>query len=188
MPMTSATYAELDQSLRSVGSGVDAAEAHGCLCGALCVERSFPATEWAAEILPDGTDTAVARPIVDLLGDLREETLAQLAGGDMQFQPLLPVDTEPLEARVTGLAAWCSGFLYGLGRSGALDSLPGDLDEILRDFSEISRASLSPEESGDAAENDYMELVEFVRASVQLSFEELATVRARSAPAGDRNH
>jgi uncharacterized protein YgfB (UPF0149 family) len=186
--MTSMTYGDLDQSLRSVGSGVEAAEAHGCLCGALCVERNFPAAEWAAEVLPDGTDEAVARPVVELLSQFRDETLVQLGGGDMEFQPLLPLDEEPLEARVRALAAWCAGFLYGLGRSGTLDSLPGDLDEILRDFSEISRATLSPEESGDEAENDYMELVEFVRASVQLSFEELASIRARSLPAGAHNH
>jgi uncharacterized protein YgfB (UPF0149 family) len=186
--MTSATYGELDQSLQSVGSGVEAAEAHGCLCGALCVEPGFPAAEWAAEILPDGTDEAAARPVIELLSGLRDETLALLAGGDMQFQPLLPVDTEPLEARVRALSAWCSGFLYGLGRSGALASLPGDLEEILRDFSEISRATVTSEESGDEAEGDYVELVEFVRASVQLSFEELAAIRARSIPAGNRSH
>jgi uncharacterized protein YgfB (UPF0149 family) len=186
--MPSITYGELDQSLQAVRSGVEAAEAHGCLCGALCVERSFPATEWAAEILPDGADQAVVQPIVELLEGLRDETLALLAGDDMEFRPLLPVDTEPLDVRVRALAVWCSGFLYGLGRSGALDSLPGDLDEILRDFSEISRATLSPEESGDDAEGDYMELVEFVRASVQLSFEELAALRARSIPAGDLTH
>jgi uncharacterized protein YgfB (UPF0149 family) len=186
--MLSITYGELDQSLQAVGSGVEAAEAHGCLCGALCVEGTFPAAEWAAEVLPDGADEAVARPILELLSGLRDETLALLTGDDMDFQPLLPVDTEPLDARVRALAAWCSGFLYGLGRLGALDSLPGNLDEILRDFSEISRASLSPEDSGDDAESDYMELVEFVRASVQLSFEELAALRARSVPAGNLNH
>lgn len=186
--MSSITYGELDRSLRELGSGVEAAEAHGCLCGALCVERVFPAAEWAAEVLPDNVDEAVAQPIVDLLAGLREETLVLLAGDDMAFQPLLPPDTEPLDARVRALAAWCSGFLYGLGRSGALGSLPGDLDEILRDFSEISRAAAAPDESGDEAERDYMELVEFVRASVQLSFEELATQRARSLPAGTLNH
>jgi len=147
-----------------------------------------PAAEWAAEVLPDNVDEAVARPIVDVLAGLREETLELLAGDDMAFQPLLPPDTEPLDARVRALAAWCSGFLYGLGRSGALGSLPGDLGEILRDFSEISRAAAAPDESGDEAERDYMELVEFVRASVQLSFEELATQRARSLPAGTLNH
>jgi uncharacterized protein YgfB (UPF0149 family) len=188
MPMPPITYDELDRCLQEAGSGVEAAEAHGCLCGALCLERGFPATEWAAEVLPDGADEAAVQPVVELLSGLRDDTLALLAGEDMDFQPLLPRDTEPLEARVRALAAWCSGFLYGLGRSGALDSLPGDLEEILRDFSEISRAALSPDESGDEAEGDYMELVEFVRASVQLSFEELADRRARSIPAGTRNH
>ena len=72
--MSSITYGELDRSLRELGSGVEAAEAHGCLCGALCVERVFPAAEWAAEVLPDNVDEAVARPIVDVLAGLREES------------------------------------------------------------------------------------------------------------------
>jgi uncharacterized protein YgfB (UPF0149 family) len=181
-------YAELDRALGMAASGVEASEAHGCLCGALCTDAAFPATEWAAEVLPDDAEPGGIPSLVALLGELREATVATLGGDDMDFQPLLPRDTAPLEERVRALAAWCAGFLYGLGRSGALDKLPGDLDEIVQDFSEISRAGLAHGESGDAAERDYAELVEFVRASVQLAWEELAAQRSKAAAGSGRNH
>jgi len=182
------TYAELDRSLGAIASGVEASEAHGCLCGALCAEDAFPATEWAAEVLPDDAGETAAAALVPLLSDIRDATLGTLAGDDMDFQPLLPDDTQPLDERVRALAAWCSGFLYGMGRSGVLDKLPGDLGEILQDFSEISRATLAAGEAGDDAERNYTELVEFVRASVQLAFEELAPQRSRGAAARGQEH
>lgn len=181
-------YAELDRALGAVSSGVEAAEAHGCLCGALCIDAAFPAAEWAAEVLPDDAEPGQVPPLVALLEDLREATAATLAGEDMDFQPMLPRDNAPLEERVRALAAWCAGFLYGLGRSGALDRLPGDLQEIVQDFSEISRAGLSHGESGEEAERDYAELVEFVRASVQLAWEELAPQRSRATTGSSGHH
>jgi uncharacterized protein YgfB (UPF0149 family) len=185
------TYAELDRSLGAMASGVEASEAHGCLCGALCAENAFPATEWAAEVLPDDAGEAAAAALVGLLSDIRDETLRSLAGEDLDFRPLLPDDDRPLDERVRALAAWCAGYLYGLGRSGLLDKLPGDLGEILQDFSEISRATLAAGESGESgeeAERDYTELVEFVRASVQLAYEELAPQRSRHSAAPGHEH
>jgi uncharacterized protein YgfB (UPF0149 family) len=181
-------YEELDKALGAAASGVEASEAHGCLCGALCTDAAFPAKEWAAELLPDDADPGSVPPLVDLLEDLRDATAATLAGEDMDFQPMLPRDDAPLEERVRALAAWCAGFLYGMGRSGALDKLPGDLTEIVQDFSEISRAGLAHGESGEAAERDYAELVEFVRASAQLAWEELAPQRARAASGSSIDH
>ncbi len=184
--MNDVSYGDLARALEDAGSDLGAAEAHGCLCGALCAEASFPAAEWAAEILPDEEAEPLPPGVMELLEGVRESTLETLAGGQMTFEPMLPLDTGPLDSRVRELATWCSGFLYGLGRVGALGPLPGDLDEILADFSEISRASVGPEEGGEQSERDYAELVEFVRAGVQLAWEELAPRRAGrpTGPAG----
>ena len=186
--MSNAAHVDLDRCLVTAGSAVDASEAHGCLCGALCAQQGFPAIEWAAEVLPDDAEEAAAAPLLEVLSELRELTLAALTGDDLDFQPLLPADTDPLDERVRALASWCGGFLYGLGRSGTPGELPGDLGEIVNDFSEISRATLAAGEDGEEAERDYAELVEFVRASVQLTYEELAPHRARGAAPGERNH
>jgi uncharacterized protein YgfB (UPF0149 family) len=180
--MSSSSYFELERSLADAGSDIDAAEAHGCLCGALCAEADFSAAEWAAEILPDEASENSAALLLQLLDTIREETLAALVGDELRFQPLLPPEDEELDERVRALAAWCAGFLYGLGRSGARE-LPGDLPEIMNDYSEISRAGVATGDGGEQAERDYAELVEFVRASAQLAYEELAPQRRRARPA-----
>ncbi|MDH3589591.1 MAG: UPF0149 family protein, partial [Gammaproteobacteria bacterium] len=70
---------------------------------------------------------------------------------------------------------WCQGFLFGLTVGGieAGRALPGDVAEVVGDFSRVSEAV----HSGEAEEEDeqsYVELCEYVRVGAQLVFEELA--------------
>ena len=46
--------------------------------------------------------------------------------------------------RTAALAQWCQGFLYGLGAGShyRCERLPGDIGEIVRDFTEITRAGV----------------------------------------------
>jgi len=52
------------------------------------------------------------------------------------------------------------------------------VQEIVRDFAEIGRASVGDEETEDTNETSYVELVEYLRASAQLAYDELAEHRA----------
>ena len=179
--MQTISHADLESSLMAAGSAVSASEAHGCVCGTLCADPGLSTADIALDLLPEDTAEAAASALVATVTSLREGSLAGLAGGELAFQPLLPDDEQPLADRVEALAAWCGGFLYGLGRAGPGMDLPGDLEEILGDFSEISRASLPAHESDEEGEASYLELTEFLRASVQLAFEELAPWRERVA-------
>jgi uncharacterized protein YgfB (UPF0149 family) len=181
--MSASAFFELDDALRGTGSPVAAAEAHGCLCGALCVAQDFAAGEWASELVPDDADDNATAQLLDVVRGVHRDTRSALLEEDAAFQPLLPPEDSSLDERVQALADWCGGFLFGLGRGGSLDQLPGDLAEIMRDFSEIARASLAASEGGDAAERDFSELLEFVRASTQLAWAELVEWRARQARA-----
>jgi hypothetical protein len=95
---------------------------------------------------------------------------------------------EPLVEQVEAVAAWCQGFLNGVGSTApaaARSSADGTaLGEILRDFAEISRAGLSEEEAEGHDEPDFAlaEIQEYVRVSVQIVFEELGPLRAAAAP------
>ena len=51
----------------------------------------------------------------------------------------------------------------------------------MRDFVEITRASVDTRQDAEANESAYAELVEFVRVGVQLLFEELADARRPAA-------
>ena len=51
-------FDDVAQALAAGGSAVHAAEAHGCLCGALCARRVYLPAEWMQELLPDATTPA----------------------------------------------------------------------------------------------------------------------------------
>jgi len=170
-------FADVARALAAATSAVHAAEAHGCLCGALCLRPDYSLAEWLDEILagPAG-DGATNEPFATLF----EESVGVLARPDMEFEPLLPDDEAALAERVSALAAWCQGFLYGFGASGtaAQVKLPETVTEVLGDLAQISHAGAVGSEDAEAEEDAYAELVEFVRAAVQIVFEELGVARA----------
>lgn len=174
-------YAQIQRSLAASHALADPAEAHGTLAGALCALGPYRLEDWLAEILPDGGSTGAADPA---LATLYSSTVASLSGRDMQFDLLIPSDDCSLEERTRALTSWCTGFLYGLGSNGAADPqrLPGDLGEILRDLTEITRAGVDANDSVEANESALAELVEFVRVGVQLVFDELEPLRERELP------
>jgi uncharacterized protein len=172
---SSLAFNEVAQALAAGGSSVHAAEAHGCLCGALCVRSGFGFGDWLDEILPD----TVTLPDRDgPLADLYEQSAAVLAAPDMEFDPLLPDDDASLDERVDALSAWCQGFLYGFGSAGTGRPSPsGEVTEVLADFAEISRGGSVGMDPTEIEEDAYMELVEFLRVGVQLVYDELRTQR-----------
>jgi uncharacterized protein len=170
-------YPDLCQLLADSHAVTEPAEAHGTLVGALCAVGGYRLEDWLSEILPEGPIPAAA---VTMLGCLYEETLGALQAIDMQFELLMPDESESLEERTRALGLWCNGFLYGIGSNGAGDlrQLPADAAEIVGDLGEISRAGVDAGESTEANERAFAELIEFVRVGVQLVFEELSQLRA----------
>jgi uncharacterized protein YgfB (UPF0149 family) len=67
-------------------------------------------------------------------------------------------------------------------------SLPGDIGEIVRDLTEISRVGVDSAQTEASNENAYAELVEFVRVSVQVIFEELEPLRDQPSSPGAPLH
>jgi len=190
-------YERLRESLAAAGAVLALAELHGGVCGALCAGGADAARRWLLDSLDDadvGATTAMDggsaenagssfRPpaaVADDLAELINTTAKMLEDPELAFEPLLPSDDAPLAEQVEALAAWCQGFLSGVG-STAPAAVEGDaLGEILRDFAEISRAGLSEDEEAGQDQPDFAlaEIHEYVRVSVQLAFEELAPVRA----------
>ncbi|MGH8132742.1 MAG: UPF0149 family protein [Steroidobacteraceae bacterium] len=180
-------YTHIQQLLGEQRSLTDAAEAHGTLTGCLCAVTDYGFEDWLREILPEGRATPAA---ADSLHDLYTATAGALEQTDMEFEPLLPSDAQPIGARTAALAEWCQGLLYGLGSGAIPDAggLPGDVGEIVRDLAEITRAGVDPGQDEDLNESAYAELVEFVRVGVQLLFEELAPARHAPLPAAEPLH
>ena len=179
-------HAEVARELDAASAEMQAAEAHGCLCGALCALDEYTFEQWLAELSPDvapGRCAGASRFAARLLF---ESTGQSLRSDAMEFSPLLPDDDVSLALRTDALAQWAQGFLYGLatGDIGRNPALPGTVREILGDFAEISRATLStdidaeaPETGDEADEEAFVELHEFMRAGAQLVYDELLPLR-----------
>ena len=182
-------YDRLRDSLANVGAVVAVAELHGGVCGALCASDARAAGRWLHDSLDDQHLAAPTTEVARALDELVDESLRMLGDAELRFEPLLPSDDSPLEERVQALALWCHGFLAGLGATApGLGSARGadteQLDEILRDFGEISRAGVTEDEVAGQDEADFAlaEVHEYVRVGVQLVYEQLASYRAQAAP------
>lgn len=195
--MLQVTFAEVVRVLEGLGSSVPAAEAHGCLVGALCTTPHYPMERWLEEIIPDDEQRA-DDDSQQALRLLYADTLNALRGEDMEFEVLLPGDEISLEARAGGLSQWCQGFLYGFGTGPAnnpsndkqaakAEDLPANVNEILNDLTHIGRASVEIDADGDSEseEEAYAEVVEYVRVGVQLIHDELIPAQARRIDTGD---
>jgi uncharacterized protein len=181
-------FKDFEDILATAGSLADAAEAHGSLCGALCSMSPYKMQDWINEILPDGA--ALSDESAAMIERVFAATASSFGEQGMEFQPLLPEDEQPLNGRANALALWCTGFLYGLGTGhiSDLEALGGDVGEIVRDFTEISRASGDEADSDESNEQAYTELVEFIRVAAQVVFEELLPLRRQVYPAQQRLH
>lgn len=177
--MLQVTFPEIEKVMQGAGSTVPASEAHGCLCGALCITADYPLKRWLEELVPMQDEPTIAPDVEEPLRLLFADTVRALRGDEMEFEPLLPDDALPLEQRTAALSQWCQGFLYGFGSARAVGpgDLPATIDEVLRDVADISRAEVDVGDAGEEQEQAYTDVVEYLRVGVQLVHDELAGVR-----------
>jgi hypothetical protein len=181
--MYTISFVDAERALLAADAAVSLSEGHGCLCGALCTLPQFSSQSWLQELLPDPTasDSLVATTTPDdTLVQLHDETQLALRGDAMEFAPLLPDDDAPLAERIAALAQWSQGFLYGFGIGAPrdTDNYPEEVNEVLKDLSEIARVNDADTGGSDDDEEAYTELVEYLRAAVQLVHDEFVELRA----------
>ena len=176
-------HAAFERMLERPESGMGASEVHGLLCGLLCTPVPPEQDAWLQEILGAGDPGKVSwKECREALLACCAQTARQLSSSVFRFDLLLPDDEHSLIRRSESLAAWCGGFLFGLGMGGvAVDrALGDDTRELLEDFAEFTRIQAEP--GRDASqERDFMELVEYVRVGVLLVREELVVKPASAA-------
>ena len=175
--MLQVTFAEIARLLPSLGSVVSAAEGHGCLCGALCINDGYTFERWREELIADDQVPAADEQALRLLFS---GTLGALEDHASDFAPLLPDDDVALEQRTSALTQWTSGFLYGFGtaRSQLAAPLSPAVEEILRDFARMGMAAVDAGTDNEEQERAYAELVEYLRVGVWLVYAELTPARA----------
>lgn len=180
-------YRELERALHHMGVTQGAAEFHGTVCGRLCAAPEGEVSTEAGQ----GAGDANTGNDHELMQQVRDEALDGLIDAELGFNPLLPDDEQRLSLRVEALAQWCSGFVYGLAsvEDVDLEELSAEVQEVVRDLTQISRAGLSPDADVETDEQAYAEIVEYVRIGAQLIFMEIAGVRGSGGtPSGETLH
>ncbi|MEC9375712.1 MAG: UPF0149 family protein [Pseudomonadota bacterium] len=159
-------------------------EVHGSCCGWVCLGGAKSIKYWATELIGivDKNDT-LALDQEKKLHEFSAENLLKLEKGDLDFNLLLPSDDCSLDERTTALAEWCQGFIDGIALGSKANSNLskklfdlGVMREILEDFSEITLAVVGADEE-EVTEDAYAEIVEYVRISVQLVYDETKNFR-----------
>ena len=174
MSAIATSYTVCSRALARARAALGAAECHGLLCGMLCgVDEQAPQL-WLEEVLgPRGRVQSDGDECRNELLRVLTDTVRTLCSRQCNFVPLLPDDDTGLGVRSEALAQWCSGFLYGIGGAGDVETrLSKDAIEVLSDFSEVTRLRTDAQES-ESSEADYGEIVEYMRVGVMLIFEEL---------------
>ena len=179
MPTSSSPYAAFAALLASSGHPVSPAELHGLLLGRSCAGAGFDIEPWlvdAADLLGSAPQDNVRQALIGL----QEMVKGELAGDDVTVVLLLPTDEAPLHERAVALGQWCQGFLGGFGLIARDTALSSEAMEVLQDLSAIAQVQNALDESEDG-ENDYMEVMEYLRVAPLLLFSECAKPVAPAA-------
>ncbi len=90
----------------------------------------------------------------ELLYCLYQQTLSDLSSVDMDFELLIASDEDAdIDEQTEQVAAWCQGFLDGLGSAGIAGSqLDKDTQEVLADFDAITQVQVSDPENPENIE------------------------------------
>lgn len=150
------------------------AELHGLISGQVSSGIKVVQGELIASFL--NIEGPLSPIMEQLLGRLSKEVIEQMATGEFAFQPLLPADDEELGLRIYALGKWCEGFNIGFGGGfGKGDqALLEETREVLSDFAKIAeiQGDLDDDPDDEQNEEDYMELVEYIRMAATTVFDQ----------------
>ncbi|UTW09716.1 YecA/YgfB family protein [Pseudomonas benzenivorans] len=180
MPTSSSAYSAFAALLASSANPVSPAELHGLLLGRSCAGAGFEVAPWladAAELLGGAPEDTVRQALIGL----QEMVKGELTGEEVTVVLLLPSDEAPLTERAQALGQWCQGFLGGFGLTAGDRALSAESMEVLQDLSAIAQVQNALDESEDG-ENDYMEVMEYLRVAPLLLFSECAKPVAAAKP------
>ena len=116
----------------------------------------------------------------------------QLVERQSEFELFLPDDNLSIKDRTDAISQWCDGFLHGLVTGKRPEKLKeylakDPIDAIIKDFLEITRASADMEENSEENETAFNEIMEYIRVSVQLIYEDLAEFRNDATDQKNKN-
>lgn len=157
--------------LRNLYTTISTAEIHGLVTGVVSAGVCANGLSWIDSILgalaPHPAAKANNRRVLLSLYHLISE---QLSGMGLQFQLLLPEESEGLIARAQSLTDWCAGFLKGLNFAGLrhYDDCSQETAEALYHCVEISKLDYDSIDCSESDELAFNQVVEYVRLTAIL--------------------
>ncbi len=175
-------YSMMQQLLSTTLPEATPAALHGLVAGLL----SSGAPDIDEEDIATLMQTQLPPVVGQLVAMLITSTRDQLQESDFSFQLLLPQDDAALVERIQALGHWCESYTAGFaaGFMQAETALGSEGREALTDIAQLASLSDEIDDDLDDEENDYMELVEYVRMAAIALFQQLAAADA-DANAGD---
>jgi uncharacterized protein len=156
--MSKMKYNDVAKDVDEQRLGQDAAHLHGLLTAWMCVTQN-KSDDWLTALLPNAKMTPTLQALYDT-------TKLELKSDDFAFHLLLPDEADAIEKRAQALAVWCQGFLEGLAYV-QTDCLKGrELEEAIRDISQIAELDYESLQDDNDSEEALTELEEFVRIAV----------------------
>ncbi len=168
-------FATAQAQLTSTSIIAHASEIHGALTGLVCAGFTYEDNSYLA-IITDMFNNGEALPqaVKSLISKLYNQLWQNIIDDNYGFELLLPDDDDSLAERSNGLCQWVQGFTLGFGlQQKNTQSLPEDIQEILKDFVEIAQLSSDIDDDDEDSEQAFYEIVEYVRISALLCFSEL---------------
>jgi len=167
-------YEDITNVLDQGKSTFGAAQVHGLFCGLVCATSGAEINAgWQELLFP-----AKAQPIsLESLEQLYEISYHLLSEFSFEFDLLLPNSSVDINTRTEALGLWCQGFLAGLQQGGVplIRRSPSEVTDAINDLVEIAQVSFGDIADNDDDETAYFELVEYVRLSVLMIFQDLKT-------------
>lgn len=153
-------YVGFAKLLADAGYFITPAELQGNLWGVKVSGGSFQEVDMAT-LLGEGEESEAIKLAIS---GLQEMVNKEFTDGSVTVTLLLPTDDESLDERLKALINWADGFLSGFGMVKQTAPLPKEVLEILADLDSVTQlqTTIAPEDEA-RSENDYMELVEFLK-------------------------
>ncbi|HLB41951.1 MAG TPA: YecA family protein [Gammaproteobacteria bacterium] len=184
-PTSLPKYVKLSQALNKTTLKLHPSQAHGLICGILCAPSPHEET-WQSVVTGSQTTGQTHK----LLQNLYDASAHLLGDFLVEFQLILPADSQELPQRAEALTLWCQGFLTGLKLVNIplINREPSEVTEAINDIIEIAKINHEEVVANEEDEIAYTELVEFIRIAVILIHQDLKKDNASSPQACFSGH
>lgn len=176
-------FDEIANRMLELGVQESPAYFHAIMTGKIAAGQRFTDEQWLDaidELLEP--EEVFSRDDETFFNFIHAHILSSLKDQEFGFYPLLPSDDEDLELRLQSLSQWCENFMAGFALvEKAIEELPDLVNEALHHLAAISQVDSQEENLDDSAEEDFIQLVEYVRLAAMNIYYEYAAPEAAEA-------